>query len=100
MGSPWRRWPWPSRPCGTPADTGELLLGQARQAWNDRNPWPLRHRLVVALQALEMPAPQMWLELSTLVNEALGEKRSPTAWSPEELRQVQTALKDFAKRGA
>jgi len=83
-----------------PADTGELLLGQARQAWNDRNPWPLRHRLVVALQALEMPAPQMWLELSTLVNEALGEKRSPTAWSPEELRQVQTALKDFAKRGA
>jgi len=83
-----------------PPDTGVLLLGQTRQAWNDRNPWTLRLRLVVALQALEMPAPQMWLELSTLVNEALGEKRSPNAWSPEDLRQVQTALKDFAKRGA
>jgi hypothetical protein len=81
-----------------PPDAGPLLLGQVRRAWNDRNPWALRLRLVLALQTLALDAPDAWLELATLVNDALQEKRSPTAWSSEELHQVQAAAREFARR--
>jgi HEAT repeat protein len=81
-----------------PAEAGPLLAAQVRAAWNDRNPWPLRHRLVLAMQAIELEAPEVWLELATLVNDALQEKRSPSAWSPDELHQVQAAARDLAGR--
>ncbi|MDR3672788.1 MAG: HEAT repeat domain-containing protein [Holophaga sp.] len=81
-------------------EAGPMLLDQVRGAWNDRNPWPLRLRLVLALQAIDLPAPEVWLELAGLVNDALQEKRSPSAWSPEELHQVQAAARDLAKRAS
>jgi hypothetical protein len=83
-----------------PVETAPLLLEHLRQAWNDRNPWALRLRLVQALQSLELDAPSVWLELANLVTEALAEKRSPTAWTNEELHLVQAAGRDFGKRGA
>ena len=81
-----------------PTGAGPGLLEQVRQAWYDRNPWPLRLRLVLALQAIRLDAPEVWLELASLVNEALTEKRSPTAWTSEELHQVQAATREFARR--
>jgi HEAT repeat protein len=83
-----------------PVETVPLLMDQLRQAWIDRNPWAMRLRLVQALLSMELDAPPVWLELANLVTEALAEKRSPTAWTTEELHQVQAAARDFAKRGA
>ena len=82
-----------------PADLAPLLLEQTRAAWRDRNPWPARLRLAQVLPAVALEAPRTWLALADLVNEALGEKRSPSAWTPDELRQVQLAAKEFARRG-
>ena len=83
---------------GLPAGTGPLLLDQVRRAWNDRNPWPVRLRLVQALQGTVLAAPETWAALAALVNDALAEKRSPSAWSNEELHQVQAAGREFARR--
>ena len=83
---------------GLPAGTGPLLLDQVRRAWNDRNPWAARHRLVQALQGAALPAPETWAALAALVADTLAEKRSPTAWSHEELHQVQAAGREFARR--
>jgi hypothetical protein len=82
-----------------PAGAGAVLLEQTRGAWQDRNPWSARLRLVQALLPLELDAPEVWMALGILVNEALGEKRAPSAWSNEDLRQVQAAAKEFARRG-
>jgi HEAT repeat protein len=81
-----------------PLDAGPLLRDQARAGWNDRNPWPSRLRLVLALQSIGLEAPEVWRDLAGLVEEALAEKRSPTAWSTEELHAVQAAAREFARR--
>ena len=81
-----------------PPAAGPVLLGQVRLGWNDRNPWPLRLRLVLALQAIRLDAADAWLDLAALVNETLTEKRSPSAWSSDELHQVQSAAREFARR--
>jgi len=83
-----------------PAEAGAVLLEQTRRAWQDRNPWPVRLRLVLALLPLELDAPEVWTALGYLASEALAEKRAPSAWSNEELRQVQAAAKEFARRGS
>jgi hypothetical protein len=83
-----------------PSDLAPLLLEQARAAWRDRNPWPVRLRLAQVLPTVVLEAPRAWQALADLVNEALGEKRSPSAWSSDDLRQVQLAAKEFARRGA
>ena len=81
-----------------PAEAGATLLDQIRRGWQDRNPWPLRLRLVLALQAIRLDAADAWLDLAALVNETLTEKRSPSAWSSDELHQVQSAAREFARR--
>ena len=83
-----------------PAELGPLLLDQVRRAWNDRNPWPARLRLAQALLAAALPDPGAWAAIAILVNDALAEKRSPTAWTTEELHQVQAAAREFVRRGA
>jgi hypothetical protein len=66
----------------------------------DRNPWSLRHRVVVALLNLHLPSPETWTALGDLVRDTLAEKRPPGAWSPDALHQVQDAVKEFARRAA
>jgi len=83
---------------GSMDEAGPMLLDQVRRAWHDRNPWPLRLRLARTLQAAALASPELWLELAKLVNEALEEPRPPGAWSPEELRQMQAAAREFARR--
>jgi len=79
-------------------EAGPVLAGQVRRAWNDRNPWPARLRLVQALQAITLDLPGAWLDFSGLVSEALAEKRPPSAWSSDELHQVQAAGREFTRR--
>jgi hypothetical protein len=81
-----------------PAEAGPALLEQVRRAWNDRNPWPLRLRLMLALQGVQLEMRGVWQELANLANEALAEKRAPSAWSVEELRQAQQAARELARR--
>jgi HEAT repeat protein len=82
-----------------PPDAGTLLLDQARRAWNDRNPWALRLRVVQALLPLDLAAPELWKGMAALVDESLGEKRAPGVWSSEDLHLMQGASRDFARRG-
>jgi HEAT repeat protein len=86
----------PDRPL--PAADGPMLLEHVKVAWNDRNPWGLRLRVVTALQGLCLESPETWRSLSELLQEGLGEKRPQGAWSPGELHQVQGAARDFLKR--
>jgi HEAT repeat protein len=88
--------PGPERPL--PAAEGPTLLEHVKAAWNDRNPWALRLRVVTALQALCLESPETWRSLSELLQEGLGEKRPQGVWSPGELHQVQGAARDFLKR--
>ncbi len=87
-----------SAPGALGPDAGPMLLDQVRQAWNGRNPWALRHRLVVALEAVELDAREAWQAISAMLAEALQEKRPPSAWSSDDLHQVQAAARVFAKR--
>jgi hypothetical protein len=81
-----------------PSSAGPRLLEQAQLAWNDRNPWALRLRVVRALQAVALDAPETWRDLAGLVDAALAEKRSPSAWSPDEWREVQAAAREFTRK--
>jgi hypothetical protein len=55
---------------------------------------------VQILQNLRLDAPAIWSALAILVNDALAEKRSPSAWSTDELHSVQAAAREFQRRGA
>ena len=81
-----------------PAEHGPLLLTQVKLAWNDRNPWALRLRLVLALQDLQLASGDTWRVLADLLNEALAEKRPQGIWNPKELHSVQAAARDFGRR--
>ncbi len=83
-----------------PPEGGPALAEQVRRAWNDRSPWAARLQVVQVLQGVDLDAPAVWQDLAGLVNEALGEKRSPTAWTADELHQVQAAAREFARRGS
>ena len=95
--SPLRCTPWPWKPWrGPPGALAPAPRGRGGAAgpggaggWNDRSPWAARLRVAQALLAVNLHAPEVWQELAGLVNEALGEKRSPSAWTADELHQVQ-----------
>ena len=74
------------------------LHSQIREAWDDRNPWPLRLRVVSALEGLNLAAPSQWATLAVLVQDALAEKRPPSAWTPSDLARVQNAGREWVRR--
>ena len=81
-----------------PGADAAILLEQVRGAWDDRNPWPLRLRVVQALQGLDREELELWRDLARLLGDALAQKRPANAWSGEELRLVQAAAREFARR--
>jgi HEAT repeat protein len=83
-----------------PADAGQGLLDHVRSAWNDRNPWAVRLRLVRLLQDTHLAAPAIWSALAIQLNDALNEKRAPGAWSNDDLHFAQAAAREFQRRGA
>ena len=88
----------PERPLST--GNGPMLLYQVRKAWMDRNPWGMRLRLATALLGLHLANPETWLALGDLVRDALADKRPPGVWSPDALHLMQTAAKEFMRRGS
>ncbi len=79
------------------AETFQSLQDHLLAAWNDRNPWPIRLRLVTALDGLRLEPPSLWAPLAALSQECLAEKRPPQAWTPDELARVQQAAKAWAR---
>lgn len=74
----------------------EQILG----AWDDRNPWPLRLRVVTALEGLRLEEPGQWSSLAALLQEAVNGKRPPSAWSPTDLARMQNALREWVRLAA
>ena len=83
-----------------PMEQAPLLLHHLTSAWNQRNPWTLRLRLVQALQKLNLDFPDSWRIFSNLVLEALAEKRPLGVWTTAELHQVQACGREFSRRAA
>lgn len=77
---------------------GTMLLHHVRRAWMDRNPWPLRLRVVQALQDVQLQNPEIWTAVGDLVRDTLAEKRPAGAWSPDALHAVQAAAREFSRR--
>ena len=82
------------------AEQAPLLLHHVMTAWNQRNPWVLRLRLVLTLQHLNLDAPDSWRLFSNLLLETLAEKRPMGVWTTAELHQVQACGRDFARRAS
>lgn len=80
-----------------PAEAFGTLQDQVLGAWGDRNPWPLRLRVVAALEGLHLQQPSGWSAFAGLVQEALNEKRPASAWSPADLVRVQNALREWVR---
>ena len=81
-----------------PSEEGLRLLDQVKRAWNDRNPWALRLRLILALHGLCLDHSETWRIINDMVHEVLNEKRPLGAWTPGEFHQIQAISRDFAKR--
>ena len=81
-----------------PVEEGLRMLDQVKAAWNDRNPWGLRLRMVLALHGLQLRHPEAWRILGDMLHEVLAEKRPQGAWTPTEFHQVQALAREFSKR--
>jgi HEAT repeat protein len=78
------------------AETGQHLLNQIQGAWNEKNPWPLRLRVILALRNVALDEREQGQVLSTLVQGTLAEKRAPNIWSSDDLAKVQVIAKELA----
>ena len=81
-----------------PYEQGPRVLDHLQHAWNDRNPWALRLRMILALQNLNLDNGELWRTLSDMTQEVLAEKRPTGVWSPTEVHQVQACIKEFSRR--
>lgn len=82
-----------------PPETFPELRDQVMGAWEDRNPWPLRLRVILALEGLHLQASADRAILAGLVQETLNGKRPANAWAPADLARVQNVLREWARVG-
>lgn len=83
-----------------PPEAFQELHDQVLGAWDDRNPWPLRLRVISALEGMQLQVQAPWATFAGIVQEALNEKRPANAWSPMELARVQNALREWIRLAA
>jgi HEAT repeat protein len=76
------------------------LETQVRAGWKDNNPWPLRMRILAALETAEVHDPPFWIRMNALLTEAMAEKRSQTALSPDDLARIQAVGRLILQRSA
>ena len=76
------------------------LLAQFQSAWEGRNPWPTRLRVVLALPHLALEDRKLWAELAALVQGALVESRTGGGWASPDLAKVQGVAREIARRAA
>ena len=81
-----------------PPEASPVLLAAVQGAWNDRQPWPLRRRVVEALLTLHLEYPAPWGSLADLLQDTLAEKRAPGELSQEDLVRLQSCARTLAQR--
>ncbi len=74
------------------------ILAQFQGAWDGRNPWATRLRVVLVLTRLTLEDRKLWAELATLVQGALVESRTGGGWAGQDLAKVQTVARELARR--
>ncbi len=82
-----------------PVAYAPALVKATRVAWNSRQPsWPLRRRLGEALVTLHLEHPPTWIDLATLVQATLHEKRPSGSIPAEDLAQLQACARALTLR--
>ncbi len=76
------------------------LLAQFQGAWEGRNPWATRLRVVLALPSLALEDRKLWAELAALVQGALVESRTGGGWASQDLAKVQGVAREIVRRAA
>lgn len=79
-------------------EAGRMLLAQFQAAWDDKNPWPMRLRLSLALPDAMLTEKEQRQAFAGLIQQALAEKRPPNVWSAEEQGRVMQVAKALANR--
>ncbi len=79
---------------------GPTLLAQVRGAWEGRNPWSTRLRVVLALPGIVSEDRRLWAELASLLQEGLAEARTAGGWSAQEIGKVQAVARELSTRAA
>ena len=73
-------------------------LQALRAGWSDRQPWPLRRRLVDALLLLQAENSEVFAEAMALIQSTLAEKRNPGAVATEDLAHLDNSARALARR--
>jgi hypothetical protein len=81
-----------------PAEGSELLRSQIQGCWEDKNPWALRHRLILALQGLWAEDSTLYQEVVALITAVLADKRCQAVWSPAEQNAAKAVAKELGQR--
>ena len=71
---------------------------QIQGFWSEKNPWGMRHRLILALKTLWSEDPALYQEMAVLVSAALADKQCQAHWSTLEQVAAKTVAKELAHR--
>lgn len=90
-------------PCQDPAhplpqDDIPLLKAQILPCWEDKDPWPLRNRLIPLMAALHCGSPDFCEELAALIGALLADKRNLSVWNSLQQTAAQTAVRQLELR--
>lgn len=75
-----------------------LLMAQVRGAWEGRNPWSMRLRVIQSLPEIALEDRAFWAELAVLVQNALAEARTAGGWTASEMGKVQVVAREISRR--
>lgn len=77
-----------------------LILSQVHGAWEGRNPWPNRLKVVLVLPEIRVEDRKLWAELNNLVQTALSDSKLAGGWASPELVKVQIVARELSRRAA
>ena len=78
----------------------DLFRQQVRGAWEEKNPWPTRQRLILAMQSLQTDDGVFCQEMATLAATTLADKRCQTAWSPTDQTAIKAVIQGLQLRAS
>lgn len=77
-----------------------LLMAQVCGAWEGRNPWSIRLRVVLVLPGIVSVDRKLWADLASLVQSALADARTGGGWAAQEVAKVQPVAREISRRAA
>jgi len=85
---------------GLRPEGSRLLMAQVLGAWEGRNPWATRLRVILALPEIASEDRKLWADLASLLQNVLAEARTGGGWAAPDLAKVQTVARDLSRRVA